>query len=245
MIKKLKKIERQMQQSDKMATIGELASGLAHEIGTPLTVIQGTTEYLMMDMDDDDPKRQEFEIILSQAGRITQLIEQLLNFSRYSNPEMRPLDLNDLIAKVLRLMEHQISKYNCQVITDFEEELPPISGDESQLFQAFLNILLNAVQSLSNKGTVTVTTRRETDHGLWSVVSIADTGCGISEVNLKRIFDPFFTTKAVGKSTGLGLTVSHRIIEDHDGIIEVESSLDQGSTFTIKIPYPKDGTHSD
>ena len=243
-ITEAKKIERRMQQSDKMATVGELAAGLAHEIGTPLTVIQGTTEYLMMDMDPGDPARQEFETILSQTGRITELVEQLLNFSRYSNPEMGPVDVNDLLLNVLRLMDHQINKHDCFVETIFEPDLPVISGDKNQLEQAFLNVLLNAVQSLPGRGTVTITTRAIENGGPWVAVSFADTGCGISETNIKRIFDPFFTTKSVGKCIGLGLTACHRIIEDHNGIIEVESALGTGSAFTIKIPYENNGTIS-
>ena len=240
-ITEVKKIERRMQQSDKMATVGELAAGLAHEIGTPLTVIQGTTEYLMMDIDNNDPIRQEFETILSQTGRITELVEQLLNFSRYSNPEMGPVDVNDLIITVLRLMDHQINKYNCFMETIFEPDLPVISGDKNQLEQAFLNVMLNAVQSVQDKGTVTITSRSIEKDGTWVAISFKDTGSGVSETNIKRIFDPFFTTKSVGKCIGLGLTACHRIIEDHNGIIEVESSLGKGSTFTIKIPYEDNG----
>ncbi len=243
-ITETRKIERQIQQSDKMATVGELASGLAHEIGTPLTVIQGTAEYLMADLYRDDPKYQEFEIILSQTSRITALIEHLLNFSRYSNPEMRPLDVNELILKVLTLMDHQINKYNCFVKTVFEPGLPRISGDQNQLEQAFLNVVVNALQSMQDKGTLTITTRRLSNGGKWIAIRFADTGCGISETNIRRIFDPFFTTKSVGKCTGLGLTVSHRIVEDHNGTLEVESSLGKGSTFTIKLPYDDDGTSS-
>jgi PAS domain S-box-containing protein len=243
-ITEVKRIERRMQQSDKMATVGELAAGLAHEIGTPLTVIQGTTEYLMMDVDADDPNRQEFETILSQTSRITELVEQLLNFSRYSNPEMGPVNVNDLILDVLSLMDHQINKYNCFVETIFEPDLPVVSGDKNQLEQAFLNILLNAVQSMQDNGTITITTRSIRNNGTWVAVSFADTGCGISDLSIQRLFDPFFTTKSVGKSTGLGLTASHRIVEDHNGIIEVESSLGKGSTFTIKIPYEDHGNLS-
>ena len=171
-------------------------------------------------------------------------MEQLLNFSRYSNPEMGPVDVNDLILSVLSLMDHHINKYNCSVKTIFEPDLPVISGDKNQLEQAFLNVILNAVQSLQDNGTVTITTQSLKDSGAWVTVSVADTGSGISETNIKRIFDPFFTTKSVGKCTGLGLTVSHRIIEDHNGIIEVESTLGKGSTFTIKIPYEDNGTTS-
>ncbi|HQO76873.1 MAG TPA: ATP-binding protein [Thermodesulfobacteriota bacterium] len=235
-------LEEQMQRCDKMAMVGELAAGLAHEIGTPLTVIQGTAEYLLMDLDEADPRRQDFETILSQANRITQLMDRLLTFSRSSRPEKKPLDINHLIGRVLALMDHHICKYNCQMSTDFEENIPPLAGDGNQLTHAFLNILLNAIQSLPGSGSVFIRTRNKKDEGGWIEVTIADTGCGISDENAERIFDPFFTTEPGGKSTGLGLTASLRIIRNHGGVITVGSTVNHGSVVTTKLPIMKDGT---
>ena len=240
-----KRIERQIQQSEKLATVGELAAGIAHEAGTPLNVILGTAEYLMMEMKEDDPKTEDLRIIISQAEHITKLIHQLLNFSRYNQPEFKAIDINNLIKDVLRLSDHQvarekISKVN--VVTDFQSDIPSIIGDDSQLQQAFLNIIVNAVHAMKQGGTLSVSTKlvnppfSPSNEDQILKISISDTGHGIPPKNIQKIFDPFYTTKGINKGTGLGLTVSHRIIEDHDGTIDVKSKVNKGTLFTVKLP---------
>ncbi|MDY6853405.1 MAG: ATP-binding protein [Thermodesulfobacteriota bacterium] len=237
-----KRIERQLQQSEKLATVGELAAGIAHEIGTPLNVIVGTAEFLMMETDEDDPKNDDLRIIISQAEHITKLVQQLLNFSRYNKPEFKTIDINTLINDVLRLTDHQITKEEIKVITDLQPDIPPIIGDDNQLQQVFINIIVNAIHAMPQGGTLTISTSliypnlSSANNNTFVEIRISDTGCGIPHQNIQKIFDPFFTTKDIDKGTGLGLTVSHRIIEDHDGIIDVLSHVDEGTCFSVRLP---------
>jgi two-component system NtrC family sensor kinase len=237
---------QEVQQAEKLAVVGQLAAGIAHQIGTPLNVISGSAEYLMMEWGADKPRPQELEIIVAQTERITKLIRQLMNFARPARIDLRPLNLNDLLQEVLTLTEHQIAKEKIDVRSDFQANLPPIMGDANQLEQAFLNIIINAWHAMPGGGTMTLTTRllpgsdrqrrpgRAGGPGIET--SIADTGTGIAPDHMGRIFDPFFSTKGVGKGTGLGLAISRRIVEDHHGSIEVESGPGKGTTFTIWLP---------
>jgi len=237
-----KRIERQLQQSEKLATVGELAAGIAHEVGTPLNVILGTAEYLMMEMEGDDPKIEELKIIISQAEHITKLIHQLLNFSRYNKPEFKSIDINSLVRDVLKLTDLQIAKEKIKVLTDLQSDMPTIIGDDNQLQQVLINIIVNALHAMPQGGTLTIANRLDisessTPHSnVFIEISISDTGCGIPSKDIPKIFDPFFTTKDIDKGTGLGLTVSHRIVEDHGGTIDVESKVNEGTRFTVKLP---------
>jgi PAS domain S-box-containing protein len=239
-------LEQEVQQAEKLAVVGQLAAGIAHQIGTPLNVISGSAEYLMMGWGTEKPRPQELEIIVSQTDRITKLIQQLLNFARPARMEFQPLKLNDLLGEVLGLTEHQIAKERIVVRTDFQPDLPDIAGDANQLEQAFLNIVINAWHAMPEGGTLTLRTRpvpagsrprragRPAPAGV--EVTIADTGTGILPEDVPRIFDPFFSTKGVGKGTGLGLAISRRILDDHHGTIQVASEVGRGTTFTIRLP---------
>jgi PAS domain S-box-containing protein len=239
-------LAQEVQQAEKLAVVGQLAAGIAHQIGTPLNVISGSAEYLMMEWGDEKPRPQELEIIIAQTDRITKLIQQLLNFARPVRMEMRSLDLNELLQDVLSLTEHQIVKGQIGVKTDFELDLPRIPGDANQLEQALLNIVINAWHAMPDGGRLIVGTRavpasdrhrrvgRPAQAGV--EVLIEDTGTGIPPEHIQNIFDPFFSTKGVGKGTGLGLAITRRIIEDHQGSIEVESLVGRGTTFTIWLP---------
>ena len=239
-------LEREVQQAEKLAVVGQLAAGIAHQLGTPLNVISGSAEYLMMEWGTDRSRPQELEIIVAQTDRITKLIQQLLNFARPARMTLQPLKPNDLLRDVLGLTEHQIAKERIAIKTDFQPDLPAIMGDENQLEQAFLNIVVNAWHAMPMGGTLTIQTRsapmgdrlrragRVTPASL--EVIITDTGTGIPAEHLPRIFDPFFSTKGVGKGTGLGLAITRRIVEDHHGIIEVVSEVGRGTTFTIRLP---------
>ncbi len=239
-------LEREVQQAEKLAVVGQLAAGIAHQIGTPLNVISGSAEYLMMEWGTERPRPQELEIIVAQTDRITKLIQQLLNFARPTRMAVHPVKLNDLLREVLGLTEHQIVKERISVVTELQPDLPAIAGDENQLEQAFLNIVVNAWHAMSSGGTLTLRTRAVPAAGRRRrggrpaspavEVSIADTGVGISAEHLSRIFDPFFSTKGVGKGTGLGLAITRRIVEDHHGTIEVASEVGKGTTFTIRLP---------
>ncbi|MBI4840951.1 MAG: PAS domain-containing protein [candidate division NC10 bacterium] len=239
-------LEREVQQAEKLAAVGQLAAGIAHQIGTPLNVISGSAEYLMMEWGTDRHRPRELEIIVAQTDRITKLIQQLLNFARPARMAVQPMKLNDLLREILGLTEHQIAKERITIQTDFQADLPAIAGDENQLEQAFLNIVINAWHAMPAGGSLTLRTRtapasdRPRRAGrpapLGVEVIIADTGIGIPAEHLPRIFDPFFSTKGVGRGTGLGLAIARRIVEDHHGTIEVASEVGRGTTFTIRLP---------
>lgn len=240
-------LEREMQQAEKLVAVGQLAAGIAHQIGTPLNVISGSAEYLMMEWGTDRPRPHELEIIVAQTDRITKLIQQLLNFARPARLTVQGVKLNDLLREVVGLTEHQIAKERIRVRTEFQADLPAIQGDPNQLEQAFLNIVINAWHAMPAGGTLTLRTRstpavnRLRRAGRAPAppgveVSLSDTGVGIPAENLSRIFDPFFSTKGVGKGTGLGLAITRRILEDHRGTIEVSSEVGQGTTFTVWLP---------
>jgi len=240
-----KRIERQIQQSEKMATVGELAAGIAHEVGTPLNVILGTAEYLMMEIDEDDPKTEDLKVITSQAEHIAKLIRQLLKFSRYNQPEFKSININTLIEDVLKLTDHRTTKEKIKeikVVTDLQQDIPLIVGDHNQLQQVIINMIVNALHAMDQGGTLSISTTLDessisVENGnRFAEISISDTGCGIPPQNIQKIFNPFFTTKDIDKGTGLGLTVSHRIIEDHNGTIEVKSKIDEGTRFTVRLP---------
>jgi PAS domain S-box-containing protein len=236
-------LAQEVQQAEKLAVVGQLAAGIAHQIGTPLNVISGSAEYLMMEFGADKNRPQELDIIVAQTDRITKLIQQLLNFARPARMAPAPLKLNDLVQEVLGLVQHQIAKEQVTVHAELDPDLPPIPGDAHQLEQAFLNIVINAWHAMPAGGTLTVATRgvdrprkggRPPRPGVQA--TIADTGTGIAPEHMDRIFDPFFTTKGVGKGTGLGLAISQRIVEDHRGTIAVATELGRGTTFTIWLP---------
>jgi len=199
-----------------------------------------------MEWGEGEERPQELEIIIAQTDRITKLIQQLLNFARPGHMEVRPLDLNELLQVVLTLTEHQIAKGQISVKTDFEADLPQIPGDANQLEQAFLNIIINAWHAMPEGGHLILGTRavpasdrhRRVGRAAQSGVEVVieDTGTGIAPEHIPNIFDPFFSTKGVGKGTGLGLAISRRIVEDHRGSIEVESTVGRGTTFTIWLP---------
>ena len=245
-------LAQEVQQAEKLAVVGQLAAGIAHQIGTPLNVISGSAEYLMMEWGDEKPRPQELDIIIAQTDRITKLIQQLLNFARPARMEFRSLDLSELLEGLLTLTEHQIAKEGISVKAEFGSDLPPILGDANQLEQAFLNIVINAWHAMSDGGRLTLAARavpateRHRRVGraaqLGVEVVIADTGTGIAAEHMPKIFDPFFSTKGVGKGTGLGLAISRRIIEDHHGSIDVDSAVGRGTTFSIWLPAERGKT---
>jgi two-component system, NtrC family, sensor kinase len=235
-------LERNLRHSEKLATIGQLASGLAHEIGTPLNIIYGRTELVKRKFAGRPEIIKNLDIILGQTERITRIIQQLLGFIRKKKGELSALTLPPLIDTTLELLEQPIQKQGLQVVKDFESPPSVIQGDADQLQQVFLNLFLNAIQSMAEGGTLRVTTtwKKISKEGLLDVpkpyleVAVQDSGTGIAEECLKDIFNPFFTTKDTG--TGLGLMVSQGIVQDHEGWLEVESQVGKGSIFRIYLP---------
>jgi PAS domain S-box-containing protein len=236
-----KRLEQQIDHSEKLATVGQLAAGIAHEIGTPLGVISGYAEYLLMDLKKDDGGYEELKIIISQTERIAKLIQQILDFARPKRLLLKSVNLSNEIEAVLTMVQYQLDKSKIVVTTDLARGLPVIFGDAGQLQQVFLNIIMNSIQAMERGGELKVETgvirkEGEEDSGQKVMVRVSDKGCGIPEENLGRIFDPFFTTKEMGKGTGLGLAVAQRIVFEHKGMISVESKVNFGTTFTLTFP---------
>jgi two-component system NtrC family sensor kinase len=226
-------LEEQLQHTEKMASIGLLAAGVAHEVNTPLAGISSYTQLLRQQTGDDDPRSALLDKIEKQSFRAARIIQSLLNFSRSGRGEAERLDLDKLLTDVLSLVEHQLAASKIKVRRELSGDLPGIRADENQLQQVFFNLVLNARDAMPSGGWLTVRTRVEDDA---VVAEIADTGVGIQREHIKRIYDPFFTTKGIGRGTGLGLSISYGIVQEHGGAISVESAPGQGTTFRVTLP---------
>ena len=231
----LRKIQVQLMQSEKLASLGRLASGVAHEINSPLTGILTFSHLLMRKLKDNPELQKELELIVRETTRVSAIARGLLDFARESKPQKRPCNINDLILHTLALVERQAVFQNIRIVKNLDPQVPIILLDANQIQQVFMNILLNAADAMSQEGTLTITSNFPPGNSFVRV-KFTDTGCGIPEENLTRIFDPFFTTKAEKKGTGLGLAVSYGIIERHRGRIEVQSELNRGTTIAIHLP---------
>jgi two-component system, NtrC family, sensor kinase len=230
-------LEHQLSQSDKLSSIGLLAAGVAHEVNTPLAVISSYAQMLSKQVQGDQQKSTLLEKITRQTFRASEIVNNLLNFSRTSGAEFAEVDVNRVIVDTLSLLEHQFKTTRIRVQDELAPHLPPIQGNAGRLQQVFLNLFLNAKDAMPEGGTL----RIATSNGDGVSVSVSDTGSGIAQENIHRIYDPFFTTKNVApngqkRGTGLGLSVSYGIIQEHAGKIRVESSPDQGTTFYIDFP---------
>jgi two-component system NtrC family sensor kinase len=238
-------LEAQLAQSDKLSSIGLLAAGVAHEINTPLAVISSYAQMLTKQMRDDTRLTPLLERITQQTFRASEIANGLLNFSRTSTTEFRDTDLNQVIRDTLALVEHQMKTARITVAMELSTELPRIHGNPGKLQQVFLNLLLNAKDAMPQGGELRVST---VANGHVEAV-IADSGAGIAPEHLKRIYDPFFTTKSAPKpgerrGTGLGLSVSYGIIQEHAGKINVESTLGVGTTFHLEFPLLRNSVHA-
>lgn len=227
------RLEEQLQHSEKMASIGLLAAGVAHEVNTPLTGIASYTQMLKEQVRPEDLRFPLLEKVERQAFRAAKIINNLLNFARSSTTEMEPIDLNRLLNDVLSLVEHQLEKNRVKLRREFAEELPRVRGNENRIQQVFFNLILNARDAMPSGGWLTLATRADDDT---VIVEVRDTGVGIRREDIKRIYDPFFTTKGTGRGTGLGLSVSYGILQEHGGAIFVESAPGQGTTFQVALP---------
>jgi PAS domain S-box-containing protein len=229
-------LEEQLQISEKMASIGLLAAGVAHEVNTPLTGISSFTQMLLEGADPEDPKTKVLEKIERQTFRAAKIVNGLLNLSRpgtAGTADVAAIDLNTVIADVLSLLEHQFQLQRVTVRRELSEQPIAVTGAEQKLQQVFLNLFLNAKDAMPKGGWLSIATRVE---GGRAVVEVSDTGSGIPSEYLARIYDPFFTTKAIGEGTGLGLSITYGIVREHDGTIDCDSSLGQGTRFTLRFP---------
>ena len=226
-------LEEQLQISEKMASIGLLAAGVAHEVNTPLTGISSFTQMLLEGADADDPKTKVLEKIERQTFRAAKIVNGLLNLARPAQVDSGPVDLNAVINDVLALLEHQLRNGRIQVRKELSAASPVVQGIEHKLQQVFLNLFLNARDAMPKGGWLSIVTR---DGEQSAVVEIGDTGSGIPAEQLSRIYDPFFTTKAIGKGTGLGLSITYGIVQEHGGTITCDSAIGQGTRFILTLP---------
>ncbi len=227
-------LEEQLQLSEKMASIGLLAAGVAHEVNTPLTGISSFTQMLLEDADKEDPRTRLLEKIERQTFRAARIVNGLLNLARPGRTDTNgPVDVNTVIADVLVLLEHQLEAGNIKVRRELANPGVVVQGIEFKMQQVFLNLFLNARDAMPSGGWLTVRSRSE---GGSAVVEVSDTGSGILPEHLSRIYDPFFTTKAAGQGTGLGLSVTYGVVQEHQGTIECTSGRGHGTRFTLTLP---------
>ena len=237
-------LEEQLQISDKMASVGLLAAGVAHEVNTPLTGISSFTQMLLNSADPDDPKTRMLEKIEQQTFRAAKIVNGLLNLSRSggaSVEETAPVDINAVINDVLSLLEPQLMVSKVKVRREMVPSPALVAGIEHKLQQVFLNLFLNARDAMPKGGWLSVETRLDDGH---VVAEIGDTGSGIPSEHLSRIYDPFFTTKLIGKGTGLGLSITYGIVREHEGTLTCQSAVGQGTRFTVILPASAQATRS-
>ena len=227
------RLEGQLQQAEKLSSIGLFAAGLAHEVNTPLAGISSYSQMLLKEVSSGDPRRELLQKIEKQSFRASEIINNLLKFARFSPSDFQEVSLNSLMIDTLSLLEHQFKRNNIEIELDLEPALPQTVGNGGKLQQVFMNLFLNAKDAMPDGGSLKLQTHVE-DSQL--IVRVSDTGVGISKEEVKRIYDPFFTTKSVGKGTGLGLSVSYGIIQEHSGRISVDSKPGEGTTFSLYFP---------
>jgi two-component system NtrC family sensor kinase len=231
-------MQTRVAQSERLASLGMLAAGVAHEINNPLGGILSLSALALEDLSAEDPNRRNLEEVVKQSERCREIVRGLLEFSRQSETGSERVDINETIEDTLRLVGKQAVFFNVQLSKNLEPTLPPVTGERSQLQQVLMNLIINAVQAMGEKGTLTVATG-ESGEGFVEV-QISDTGRGIPADEVDRIFDPFYTTKESGEGTGLGLSIAYGIVTKHGGTITVASEVGKGSTFTIRLPATPD-----
>jgi PAS domain S-box-containing protein len=234
-ISERKLTQERLKKAERLAELGTLASGMAHEIGTPMNVILGRAEYLLQRTADEGMKKGLTTIVV-QIERITKVMNQLLAFARRRPPERRPVDLGEILDDSLEMFQERIASNRITVDKSIESSLPPVLADRDQITQVLINLLMNSLHAMQEGGRLRLSLNRENSH---MRLGISDTGHGMTEETRSKIFDPFFTTKDFGKGTGLGLTVVKGIIEEHGGTITVETVVGKGTTFWIRFPLDR------
>ena len=227
----------QLTRSERLASVGRLAAGVAHEINNPLTGVLTFSHVLLKDAPPGSQQQADLQTIIDATTRCRDIIRGLLNFSRQSQPRKRPANLNGVLAAALKLTRNQARMHQIRIVENLDPSLPDLVIDPDQIQEVAVNAVLNAVDAMPGGGTLTVGSRGSADEkGRWVEFSIADTGEGIPEENLERIFDPFFTTKPAGQGTGLGLAISYGIVTEHGGTIGVSSRPGDGTTISVRLP---------
>lgn len=234
----IKTISHQLLQVEKLATMGELASSIAHELNNPLTTVTLSVEMLISQTNEDDPRRRKLEIIGQEVERMGNLVSNLLQFSRRSQPQISTVNVHDEIEKTLELIQYQLHKRNIAVERKCEPAVPPIHADRQQLRQLFLNLFMNAGDAMPEGGALTIRVNKRTEEKQ-ICIEIADTGVGIPPEILPKIMEPFYTTKPEGKGTGLGLSICRRIVEGHRGTLNItsEGCSGKGARVCVTLPF--------
>ncbi len=227
--------QQQIMKSERLATLGQLAAGVAHEINNPLGAILMYSHLFLEEMGPEDGHRKNLEKVVAEATRCKNIVRGLLDFARQSEPNVEEANANDILKRTLSLVQNQALFQNIKVSWVLSSSLPRTMMDSGQIQQVFTNIILNAAEAMTGEGELTIASRVTAD-GKSIEIEITDTGCGIPRENIEKVFDPFFTTKEVGRGTGLGLAVSYGIIARHKGTIEVKSEPGKGTTFIVRLP---------
>lgn len=237
--------------SIKLVSMGEMSAGVAHELNSPLTAIVGNSQLLLRETSPEDPQYQLIKDIHTSGIRCQRIIKNLLTFSRQDEFTFEEVDLNKVVESALALAAYQIEKSSIDLVVRLDEKMPVLSGSANGLEQIIVNLLLNAKDAVEErmrnenngeKGTVTIETRQHPD-GNYAIVDISDTGYGIEQEHISQIFNPFYTTKQSGKGTGLGLSVSLGIAQAHGGLIDLDTTVGKGSTFSLILPVQQSGNN--
>ena len=229
-----KETQLQIGQSEKLAAIGRLAAGIAHEINNPLTSVLNFAHLVKQKKTNDEEDIRDLNVIIEETNRVRKIVRELLDFARQSPSKKESLNINQILQQLIALITKQKEFRNIRFIENYDDKLRSFQADKNQIQQIFLNLLMNSVEAIPQEGTITVTTI-STNKNI--NIRITDTGCGIKEEVLTKIFDPFYTTKPVGKGTGLGLSVSYGIIQQYNGDIKCESKVGEGTTFLVNFPH--------
>jgi PAS domain S-box-containing protein len=234
------RLEDQLMQTEKLTSLGLLAAGVAHEVNTPLAVIANYIQMLAKQFPGDDPRGLLIEKIIKQTFRASEIVNNLLNFSRVGSAQFSEVNMNSVLEETLVLVSHPFKTARVEVVRKMQEELPPVLGSMNRLQQVFLNLFMNARDAMPSGGILEI--RTACSNGTVEV-EVVDSGVGISREHLNRIFDPFFTTKMSGRGTGLGLSVSYGIIKEHAGKIDVRSTPGRGTSFRLEFPVSRKAAH--
>jgi two-component system NtrC family sensor kinase len=230
-----RELEANLAQQGKMASLGVLSSGVAHEINNPLGVILGYAGYLEKKLPEDDPNYHYIHEIKRESKRCKKIVQDLLSYARTPQPELAPTDLNQLLDQIVEFAANHTDLFGVKIIRHFDPDLPPVPADGDQIRQVAINLILNAGAAMNGTGVLTVSTAREEEG---AVLTFADTGSGIADEDLTRIFEPFFTTRERG--TGLGLAITKQLIELHHGTIRIASRPGEGTTVTVRLPLTRE-----
>ncbi len=234
MVMTLRNTQQELLHKEKLASVGQLSAGVAHEINNPGGTILLFSDVLLKESPEDDPRREDLEMIINEATRCKRIVADLLNFARQQEVLAQDTQINDLLDQVLESLIHQPNFEGINVRRNYSPSLPAIQADPEQLRQVFVNLLNNAAEAIEGDGTISLHTRAVDKK--WVEIKVSDTGCGIPRENLRKMFTPFFTTKSFGQGTGLGLSIVYGIIKMHRGQIAVQSDVGSGTTFTVTLP---------